>query len=353
MTNDEIRMTNQVRITNDDGSRSHALRGNRIVIRCIVTFGVLISVISGASAQEKVHYLSSGKLPPGVVGYQQLLRGGPLAGYFQPVEIKAPEGALVSFAIDGQFAAMQPAPLKVGMLVGQVYRLHVMEIPNRSGEEVFPTVEIINRIYPPVGEEFRFPIPIEFTQQDIELALDGKFVTRVVYLEDPERALPVAKSADSDLSFFEVRPTDDPLEVADRLGRPVAIIRLGGRLPEATGPDAKFLFGSPPLLVPNTVDVYEVIGEGARESSDPPPRQYESTRKSPASPGDPAVQVIYPTRASAASSRRSRNYEEASGVAGGLLRSQAPRGKRITKSDPQYNWKLDQPAPVAITVSDE
>jgi hypothetical protein len=271
------------------------------------------------------------------------------------------------------------------MLVGQVYRLHVTEVPNRPGEELFPTVEIINRIYPPVGEEFRFPIPIEFTQQDLELALDGKFVTRVVYLEDPERALAVAKSAESEQSFFEVRPSDDPLEVADRLGRPVAILRLGGRLPEATGPDEKFLFGSPPLLVPNSLAVYTVVGDVAPEASDRPPVHFESTRKAPALPGDRSIQVIYPTRAqaSAASSSRLPNRNSMAalspsggpalapplspGGAGGLLRWQAPhadpgaagprsvasRVRRISKTDSQYNWQLDKPAPVAVSVSDE
>ena len=68
------------------------------------------------------------------------------------------------------------------------------------------------------------------------MALNGKFVTRVIYLEDPLNAVPVATGADKPQSFFEVRPTDDPLAIADQLGRPVAILRLGGRLPEATGP---------------------------------------------------------------------------------------------------------------------
>ena len=41
---------------------------------------------------------------------------------------------------------------------------------------------------------------------------------------------------------------DNPLDVADGLGRPMAILRIGGRLPDASGPDEVFLYGSPPLL---------------------------------------------------------------------------------------------------------
>lgn len=220
-----------------------------------LAFWCLWMAAVSASAQAPVHFHHAGKLPPGAIGSQQLLRGGPLPGYFQPVEIKAPQGALVSLAVDNQFAAPQPTPLKVGMLIGSVYRLRITQIPERDGEEVYPTIEVINRIYPPVGQEFRFPIPLELTEQDLNLALDGKFVTRIVYLEDPDRALPVRKGPGVEQSYFEVRPGDDPLAVADRLGRPMAIIRMGGRLPTDSGADPDFMFGSPALLVPRAVDL--------------------------------------------------------------------------------------------------
>ena len=107
---------------------------------------------------------------------------------------------------------------------------------------------MVNRLYPPAGLETRFPLPIEITQQDIESALAGKFVTRVIYLENPEDALPVAQRG-NEQRWFEVQPHEDPLEVADHLGRPMAILRMGGRVPdERTGPDAAFLYGSPPVL---------------------------------------------------------------------------------------------------------
>ena len=49
--------------------------------------------------------------------------------------------------------------------------------------------------------------------------------------------------------WFEAKPGEDPLAVADALGRPVAILRLGGRLPETTDqPDANFFFGCPPFV---------------------------------------------------------------------------------------------------------
>jgi hypothetical protein len=155
---------------------------------------------------------------------------------------------LVSLAADGQFGQPSPAPLRVGLLVGQVYRLRVTEIPLSPGLEVFPTVEVIDRLYALPDQQRRFPIPIDLSQEDVQLALEGKFVTRVIYLEDPQRALPVPE-AGLPQSWFEVAAGQDPLAVADALGRPVAILRLGARLPDqGAEPDAGFFFGSLPYV---------------------------------------------------------------------------------------------------------
>ena len=193
-----------------------------------------------------VHYWHQGVMPPGAIGGRQLLRGGPLPGFFQPVEVKAPNGALVSLAVAGEFEQPRSSPAKVGMLIGAVYRLKVTNIPLRAGLEVFPTIEVVDRLYAPPDQMRRFPIPIELTQEDLHLAMDGKFVTRVIYLEDPRRALPVAE-LDRSQNWFEIGPGRDPLAVADGLGRPVAIRRIGARVPDdPVAPDMEFLFGCPP-----------------------------------------------------------------------------------------------------------
>jgi hypothetical protein len=201
-----------------------------------------------AAEPPPVHYLHQGIMPPGAIGSRQLQRGGPLPGFFQPVEIKAPPGALVSLAVDGHFDAAQPAPRKAGFLIGGVYRLRVTNIRLAEGLEVFPTVEVTDRLYTPPGQELRFAIPIDIAEEDLRLALDGKFVTRVIYLEDPRQALP-AREDPKTQNWFDVAPGQDPLAVADSLGRPVAILRLGGRLPDqGETADPSFFCGSPPWM---------------------------------------------------------------------------------------------------------
>jgi len=226
----------------------------RLTRRLAIARGMLVaglvwtSTAAGLWAQSPpIHYEHAGILAPGAIGSGQLRRGGPLAGYYQPVEIRAPQGALISLAVDQQFDPPQAAPARAGMLVGNVYRLKVGGISQAEGLEVFPSIEIINRTYPPPGQELKFPIPIDLTETDLKLALKGHFITRVVYVEDPKNALPIREGREQ--QWFEVESHEDPLAVADRLGRPVAIVRLGGRLPDfSKGVDPAFFFGGPPLL---------------------------------------------------------------------------------------------------------
>jgi hypothetical protein len=171
------------------------------------------------------------------------------AAAFQPIEIVGPPGTMVAMAENGRFVQPRPLPQVAGVLVGPLYRLRVSSIPNADGREVFPTVEVIHRMHAPRGQEARFPIPIELTAEDLRLALDGHFITRVVYLEDPLTALPAAEDPEHP-AWFDLGPGVDPIEEARRLGRPVAILRLGGRLPvEQDGPDADFVGPCPPFAV--------------------------------------------------------------------------------------------------------
>ncbi len=196
------------------------------------------------------HSMHHGVMPPGAIGSLQLARGGPLPGYFQPVQIKGPPGVVVAMAEAGTFAEEEIAPIRVGLLIGQVYRFRVMNIPLNPGAEVFPTIEVIDRLYPPAGQEYRFPIVVELSHDDVMTALSGKFLTKVIYLENPEMALPVGH-VEGEQPSFDIAPGHNPLEIADEVGRPVAILRMGAIVPTASGSlDMQFLFGCPPWVRP-------------------------------------------------------------------------------------------------------
>jgi hypothetical protein len=204
---------------------------------------------SSASAQQMPIMRHNAGMEPGMVGSERaLMLPRQLRGHFQSVQLLAPRGASISLIEDGHFQNMNDRDVTVGMMIGQVYRLKVTGIPDRAGEEVFPTVEVIDRLYAPQGQESAFAIPVHLSKEDLETALNGGFVTRVVYLEDPRQAVPVRETADNQ-PVFDVGQREDPLHVADRLGRPMAILRLGSRVPDAVLRDGEqgFTYGSPPL----------------------------------------------------------------------------------------------------------
>ncbi len=211
---------------------------------------VCLAMATPARGQDgPVHWRHAGAMPPGAIGRQRLMRGGPLSGYCQPVEIRAPAGARIAPAVEGSFAEPQPDRLLVGLQIGPVYRFRVTDIPEHPGVEVFPTVEMVDRLYPPQGQSLKFPVPVDLTQQELQVAAEGQFVTRVIYVEDPQLAIPIAEKTPSPTRWIDVRAGGDPLVTADSLGRPIAILRMGGRVPEPDRIDDAFLYCSPPLMV--------------------------------------------------------------------------------------------------------
>lgn len=213
----------------------------------------LLAAIASARAQEGprgriapgTQPLLRDSMPPGEVGAIQLLRKPELRGVWQAVELKGPEGMRLSMADAGQFTD-DLAESRIAVMVGYVYRMRLTGLPYQEDSALYPTLEIIDRIHPPPEREHRFPIPIEIDEDDINEALRGGMVMRVVYLEDNEIAEPV-ETAGRPQRVLDLRPTQDALRTADQLGRPVAILRIGSRVPNVSeGQDwDNFLFGCP------------------------------------------------------------------------------------------------------------
>lgn len=213
------------------------------------TTPLLCSTVSAqARALPNVHYFLDANQAPGAVAGAQVARGARGVGTFQAVSLSGPQGLKIGLARDGQFLQPIDAPVTTGMLVAGVYRFQVTNIPFRLGEELYPTLEVIDRIYPPAGREHRFPIPVVLTEEDLRLALDGGLVTRVIYLEDSEIAEPTDTTPETQI-VYDVPTSDNALQVADQLGRPVAILRIGSRVPlDPQGDMRDFLYGCPPWI---------------------------------------------------------------------------------------------------------
>jgi hypothetical protein len=165
-------------------------------------------------------------------------------GYYQPVAFAGPIG--VRFALPQSGAFVEPAEsLHAGLMVGAVYRFQITSIPGAEGAELYPTIEIIDRTYPPPGLATRYPIQVTLDQDDFDSALDGRLVTRVIFLEDPQTASALAQTPLTSRPL-EIAEYQDALETADRFGRPVAIVRIGSVAPpRAPALMPRFFFGYP------------------------------------------------------------------------------------------------------------
>jgi len=224
----------------------------------ILRWAVLVTLAFGNSAvaqEGPVHWLTAGAMPPGAIGSLRLHRGGPLSGYFQPVRVRAPQGVRIALVGNRELVDRPPGDLLVGLQIGPVYRLQVGGVPNLPGVEIFPTIEVIDRLYPPPGLALRYPIPVELTQKELEMAAGGAFVTRVIYVEDPKQALPAPQQSSGTESqssgeqpWIEAPLGEDPLVTADRRGRPVAILRMGSRLLGASTQVDSFC-AAPPFIL--------------------------------------------------------------------------------------------------------
>ena len=222
--------------------------------RYFATFSVLfigLTCFAGfASAVfgQGMHRIHTSGMPLGEIGQTRLAQGGPVRSYYQPVRLHGPEGTQVSFAIESRFLQPKPIPAQAALLIGDIYRLRVTGIPLHAGEEIYPTIELVDRLYPPRGKELEHPIVIEITMDDIETALSGKFIEKVIYLENPQKSLPT-RSEPASPPNIDVSHGSDPLVIAGTMGRPVAIVRIGGRTPTSSGAvDASFFHGCPPWI---------------------------------------------------------------------------------------------------------
>jgi uncharacterized repeat protein (TIGR01451 family) len=122
--------------------------------------------------------------------------------------------------------------LTVGLKVGTPYRLRITNMPDHPGAELFPVIEMVGHLHRPAAiDPAKYPVRIMISEQDIEDAVDrGRLVTQVIYLEDPDQALPISLPKDQ-IPFVSLSPSEDPLRVAAALGRVMAILRIGGRRP--------------------------------------------------------------------------------------------------------------------------
>lgn len=187
-------------------------------------------------------------VPPGVAGVMALQAGKFQPYAVQPVRVHLPTtGTVTLFDGSPERPVSLAAPAQAGVIVGPLYRLKLSGLPEFPEQEFFPSIELIDRLHPPPGQAERFPVEIEFLADELAHAANGRMVTKVVYLEQPDRV--PTQHLRGEPRVIQLAPFQNAVAEADLLGRPIAIVRLGGRTPDPHYPDPQFWGPLAPVVV--------------------------------------------------------------------------------------------------------
>ncbi len=122
------------------------------------------------------------------------------------------------------------APVVVGMRPGYFYRMRIDNLPGHPGVSIFPTLEIRGSLK--LASKLNaasYPAPVVLSEADIESVIAGNLICKVIYLENPDRAVPALTPPALPTELNLPPGSNLMLEAFDR-GRPMLIVRMGGRL---------------------------------------------------------------------------------------------------------------------------
>jgi hypothetical protein len=228
------------------------MRAQSFKLALVATLVVPV-IASSASAQGIVKELPGSYqplnqlTPPGVTGYWSAATGRVEPNAFQPIRVILPTAGNVTF-YEGPSAHPIPvtAPAKMGVAVGYTYRLKISDLPDYPGVELYPSVEVLDRLCASsTCAECQFAVPLEFTREEIEFAIRGRLVTKVIYLEQPQMAY--FNDQTSRNGILDVPARRNLMAAADQAGRPMLLVRLGGRVPDPKTDDISFFATGAPL----------------------------------------------------------------------------------------------------------
>lgn len=165
---------------------------------------------------------------PGVMAFQPMR---PMPAQASQIYMAGPEGMTVTWDISmpGAFDS-EPlvCPGRYNFPQGAIYRLKLSNIPGRPGVELYPTLEVAAAM--PRTQAFlaHSAVPVQFTEEDFDQVISGNFVTKVIYLPDPEYQ-ELALAGVETLVSTRLDPGVDPIVEADNRGSILGVVRLGNK----------------------------------------------------------------------------------------------------------------------------
>jgi len=162
------------------------------------------------------------------------------------INFARPDGMQVRWDVTGQ-GQFDSEPLicpgKQNFPQNAIYRLKLTNIPGKEGAELYPTVEIGPTTPRTAAFLAHNALPVQLTEEDFDQVMAGNFVTKVIYLPDPEFQ-ELALAGVETLVSTRLDPGVDPIVEADRRGSIMAVIRMGNKDVQLDGAgDGSMVYG--------------------------------------------------------------------------------------------------------------
>ncbi len=126
------------------------------------------------------------------------------------------------------------APGRINLTQAGLYRMKLQGIPGHEGMELYPTIEVGPSNPRTLAYLAHNAIPLQLTTDDFNQVMAGNFVTKVIYLPDPEFQ-ELAVAGVETLVSTRLDPGVDPVVEADRRGSILGILRIGNKDIEMPG----------------------------------------------------------------------------------------------------------------------
>ncbi len=145
------------------------------------------------------------------------------------VRFSGPKGAKIKCYRGFDAGQTLELPVTVGFRPGYSYRLALFDAEGFPRQVFCPSLEVRGTLaLVPKLRNADFPAQIRFTEDELQRAATGTFIKKVVTLERPDLAIPVATKPDEPLEIAVPAARDPYIEAAER-GQPLIVYHLGQR----------------------------------------------------------------------------------------------------------------------------
>lgn len=145
-------------------------------------------------------------------------------------KVMAPAGAQITWYPATPAAHLTAPGTPVGLRPGYSFRFELANIGPRKDATIYPSIEVVGTLVSRPGMSVAdHPVPITFTDEDLERILEGRMLTKAYFLEDPDKAVnaPLPLGVPLDIS---AATEEEAIKEAKARGRLVLIVRAGERM---------------------------------------------------------------------------------------------------------------------------